>query len=314
MAKLSNIEKSILETVSYFDIFSFPLTQIELYKNLYLLNNDISFNDFINVLETNEIINMEIDNKEGFYFLHGRDSIVQIRKQRYDIAYKKYILAMRYIRKLLYFPCFKSIMVCNTLALENSNENSDIDLFIITERNRIWTARFIAVMVSKILNLRPKKNNQKNKICLSFYIDEKHLNIENVSKNHNIYFIYWISQLVPIYDQDDIFNQFYNENSWIRMYLKNIFNFNTADKRRLYLNKNGAFFRRIFSYLFTNGVENILKEIQMKKMNLEIKNKLNLNDDVLINDGIIKLHTNDRREQYKNEFELKIKKYYEKYI
>lgn len=98
------------------------------------------------------------------------------------------------------------------------------------------------------------------------------------------------------------------------MYLKNIFNFNTADKRRLYLNKNGAFFRRIFSYLFTNGVENILKEIQMKKMNLEIKNKLNLNDDVLINDGIIKLHTNDRREQYKNEFELKIKKYYEKYI
>ena len=74
MAKLSNIEKSILETVSYFDIFSFPLTQVELYKNLYLLNNDISFNDFINVLETNEIINMEIDNKEGFYFLRGRDN------------------------------------------------------------------------------------------------------------------------------------------------------------------------------------------------------------------------------------------------
>jgi len=64
MAKLSNIEKSILETVSYFDIFSFPLTQVELYKNLYLLNNDISFNemgvDIYDHSANNKVMNNEI--------------------------------------------------------------------------------------------------------------------------------------------------------------------------------------------------------------------------------------------------------------
>ena len=246
--------------------------------------------------------------------MKGREKIISDRKQRYILSYKKYNLAIKFIKKLLYFPCFKSIMICNTLALENSSEKSDIDLFIIAKHNRIWTARFIAVIISKILNLRPRKNNQKNKICLSFYIDENNLDIESLSKDHNIYFIYWISQLVPIYDEDNLYNKFIEKNNWIKKYIKNIFNFNTGYKRKIFLKKKNIIIRKIFNYFMTDNLEKILNKIQIRKLNIEIKNKLNINDDVCIGNGVIKLHTNDRREKYKNEFENRIKKYYEKYI
>ena len=314
MEKVRQIEISILQTVSYFDIFNFPLTPIEIYKNLYLFNENISFSDFLYILECSEIIKKEISCKDGFYFIKNKDEIVQKRKEKYVFAYEKYKKALKYIKKLLNFSCFKSIMICNTLALENSNEESDIDLFIITEKNRIWTARFISVVISKILNLRPKKYNQKDKICLSFYIDKENLNIEKVSKNNNIYFIYWISQLVPIYDEENTFEKFFKENSWIKKYINNTLSFNTGYKRKIKLTNKNLFFRNIFNFIFKDGIEAMLKNIQIKKMNIEIKNKLNINDDVFINNGIIKLHTNDRREKYKKEFDSRIKKYYEKYI
>lgn len=311
---INNIEKSILNTIVYFDIFNFPLTQIEIYKNLYSLDVDIGFDEFLSVLENSEILKSEIDSKEGFYFIKGKEDIIYTRKDRYILAYKKYNSAIKYIKKLLYFPCFRSINICNTLAIENSKESSDIDLFIITKHNRIWTARFVAIIISKLLNLRPKKNNQKNKICLSFYIDEDNLDIENVSKNDNIYFIYWISQLVNIYDENNIFNKFFDKNIWIKKYIRNIYNFDAGYMRKVFLKKNNITFRNIFSLLSTDNLENRLKKIQINKMNIAIKNKLNINDDVFIDKGIIKLHTNDRREQYKDEFDNRIKKYYEKYI
>lgn len=314
MDKVNKIEISILQTISYFDIFNFPLTSLEIYKNLYIFSEKISFREFLDILENSLILKNEISNEAGFYFLKNRQNIISNRKDKYILAYKKYKLAIKYIKKLLYFPCFKSIIICNTLALENSNENSDIDLFIIAEKNKIWTARFISVMISKILNLRPKKYNQKNKICLSFYIDEENLNIEKVSKNHNIHFVYWVSQFVPIYNENKIFEKFFEENSWIKKYLNNIFSFDTGYKRKIFITNKNLFFRKIFKKFLTNNLEKYLKKIQIKKLNKEIKNKLNLNDDVFIDGNIIKLHTNDRREQYKKEFEDKIKKYYEKYV
>ena len=192
--------------------------------------------------------------------------------------------------------------------MDNAKEDGDIDLFIISKANRVWTSRFISVLFAKILNLRPKENNKKNKICLSFYIDENNMNIESISKEHNIHFIYWLSQIVPIYDENNYFSIFFKENNWIKKYLKNIFEYNTGYKRKIENTKIKSIIRNISDHFSSDFLENILKKFQFKTFNKEIKNKLNLNDDVFCNNNIIKLHTKDRREEYANKFEKRIKK------
>lgn len=243
MDNLDNVERSILQTIVYFDIFNFPLNLVEVYKNLYLLGNVITFNTFLSIINNSEKLKDITSEKEGFYFLRNREKIIEDRKEKYILSYKKYKLALKFINKLSFFSCFKCIGVCNNLSLDNSNEDSDIDLFIISKENRLWTSRFIAISIAKILNLRPKNNHNKNKICLSFYIDERKLNIERVSKNNNIHFIYWLSQFVPIYD-NNIFNNFVKENNWIKKYLINTFEFNTGYKRRIYGTKNKIFLKK----------------------------------------------------------------------
>jgi len=311
MDKLNTIEKSILKTIIYFDLFIFPLTKIELYKNLYSLENKISFQDFLNILENSNQLKNIISEKEGFYFLKNKENIVRERKEKYIISYKKYILAKRFIKILSLFKSFKFIGVCsNSLVLDNAKDDSDIDLFIITKENRVWTARLISVLIAKILNLRPKENNKKNKMCLSFYVDEKKMNMERFSDN-NIYFIYWVSQIIPIYDEGDYSIRFFKENIWIKETLKNIFEFNTGYKRKINNTKKIINIRNILNYFSSDFLENIFKKIQLKTFNKEIKNKLNINDDVFCDDYIIKLHTKDRREEYKNKFEIELKKYEE---
>lgn len=56
-------------------------------------------------------------------------------------------------------------------------------------------------------------------------------------------------------------------------------------------------------------MESFLKKLQIKIFSKDIKEKINLNDDVFFDDYIIKLHTNDRREEYKNKFEEKMRYY-----
>ena len=82
MDKLNTIEISILKTIIYFDIFYFPLTKIELYKNLYLLEKEISFQEFLNTLENSIKLKDLISEKEGFYFLKNKENIIRERKEK----------------------------------------------------------------------------------------------------------------------------------------------------------------------------------------------------------------------------------------
>lgn len=46
-----------------------------------------------------------------------------------------------------YIPGISCICVCNSLAMNAAHANSDIDLFIITKKNRLWTARIFMTLL-----------------------------------------------------------------------------------------------------------------------------------------------------------------------
>ena len=88
---MNQLENSILKTLAFFDIFGFPLTEMEIYK---WLNTDgtlmtrgwhtddprmahgCSLN---NIRETLGQMSDKIQTKNGFYFLSGRESIIEER-------------------------------------------------------------------------------------------------------------------------------------------------------------------------------------------------------------------------------------------
>jgi hypothetical protein len=200
----------------------------------------------------------------------------------YRIAQLKYKRVVKIAKVLRYLPGIKMIAVCNSLSYNKALPNSDIDLFIITAKGRIWTSRFFSLLMLTLLRLRPPG---KDKICLSFFIAENNLDLEpyKICVQDN-YLAFWIKQLKPLYIEDNLYKKFVQENNGV-YYIPNY-------KRRI----KKAIIKPLINVLVTSLDEKIYKYIQLRIMPPAIKKMACAWDTrVIISDKILKFHVNDRR-------------------
>ncbi len=315
---LSNLEKAIISTIIYFDIFNYPLTSVEVYKYLLCPTGkkiDASFLEIKRILETSPLLKKRIQTKQGFYFLNGRETIISRRKQRYLIAEKKLLRAKKFIRMISKLPFIQTICICNSLSYSNSREDSDIDLAIVCQPNTLWLTRFLAVSLMELLGQRPSDEKMKNKICLSFYISEDNLNLENYqSECPDIHFIYWQSQFFIVYQRNK--NNFLKNNIWSKKYLPNQIE-QLANNRRAI--KHDSKTKKICENVLCEFVKKYFNKSAKKYQLRILPTKLKVSNqqpttDVVLENNILKLHVNDRRQEYNQKWRIKYKsilKFYE---
>jgi len=291
-----------MATLVYFDLFDYPLTIFEIQKRLFGNKTEISnIFDKLQLLQGKGIIGL----KNGFYFLNGKDWIIQQRLERYLPANKKFKKALRIAKMFRWLPFIKVIFVCNDLAYSNAPEESDIDLAIITSRKRIWLTRFFTVSLLKVLGLRPTSSKTKDKICLTFFVSEDNLNLQDLMINHqDIHFIYWLAQFVPIYIKDDsIWQKFIQVNHWLKEYLPNWQPYQMTPQRQIKpLPKLTSFVLNLSGKLVTNLDEKFYKWLQLKIMPKRLKRMANQDTRVTINDQILKFHDKDNRREIQEKF------------
>jgi hypothetical protein len=304
---MSDLEKAIVKTIIYFDIFDFPLTAFEVWKNLYGCKAGLE--EVRVALESNAVLKTKINQEQGFYFPIGRESIIETRLARYNIAAKKFKRVIKVARILAIMPFIKMISVCNNLAYSNAREESDLDLFIVTARERIWAARFFSALFLKIFHLRPTDRNAKDKICLSFFVSENNLNLQGLAMEEDIYFFYWLCHLLPIYDSRNIFSDIVRNNQWIRETIPNYFPVEKSSRRQISLGAIGRTIKKFEELIVSIIPQNFFKKIQLNNLAPNLKRLANLDTRVMINDQVLKFHANDRREEFRKIFEDRIAKY-----
>jgi predicted nucleotidyltransferase len=57
------------------------------------------------------------------------------------------------------FPQIHMVALCNSRAMGEADENSDIDLFIITKKGNLWTARFLVTALTSLLGVRRRNTH-----------------------------------------------------------------------------------------------------------------------------------------------------------
>ena len=332
---LSSLEKAIIQTVAYFDIFKFPLTLVEIWKWLYQGKNvrykmqDVKISDIQEALEKSEKLKEVIECKWGFYFLKdtphhpstrsggagqanikSRD-LVEIRIERYNIAERKFKRALRVTKILASIPFVRMIAVCNNLPYNNAEEESDIDFFIIKKENRIWMTRFFCAGLMQLLRMRPTKKTARDKICLSFFATQDNLNLKDIAlRPYDIYLTYWIDQIFPIYDEEGNYEKFREANKWIQEFLPNSFGVKVGFRRKVKLPfiiyKIKKILEMLHSYSFNGITEKFYKWLELKIMSRRLKEMANKDTRVIVNDKMLKFHDNDRREETRRIFEERL--------
>jgi len=284
----------VKKTLKFYSIFSFSLTPLEVYKNLGV---KCKFIEVVSALE--ELCNIgEVIEYSGYFYLSGSESLRDIRSARFLISIKKIKRARLVAYIISKLPFIRFIGICNSLGFLNAREDSDIDFFIITKSGYLWTARFFGVFLLKLFKMRPEKNNLKDKICLSFFISDKNLDISDVSLSGEDPYLYrWLSWIMPVYD-DGIYQDFINKNIWIKKFLPNFIWQNN------YLVNDKSYLKTFFENIF-DGLEQILEKIQLKIMpsNL-LKARERRDNSVVMNDKMLKLHLIDRRAEYRKKLNI----------
>lgn len=148
----------------------------------------------------------------------------------------------KYSRLFRSIPFVKHIYLCNSITFNALNPESDIDILIITNHKKIRLARFFSILLFTIFGVRnhakpyfntdvdavgelelESSHTKRQKFCLSFYVDEKYLNFYKILLQPiDIYFIYWLAHLVPLYTNDRLrINHIRKHNRRLKNYLPN---------------------------------------------------------------------------------------------
>ena len=92
------------------------------------------------------------------------------------------------------------------------HKDSDIDLFIITRKNRLWSVRIFLTLILSILGQRKTTKKHAGKFCLSFFITEDALSLEHIAIENDVYLEYWVETLKPILNRNKCFEKFMKKN------------------------------------------------------------------------------------------------------
>lgn len=291
------MEKAILKTLIYADIFDYPLKSYEISK--WLIGKKSSFKQVEKTL-VKLIQESKIQKQKEYFFLKGKEGFVYKRQAR-EKQSKKYLFKAKFFVWFLKFvPTLKLVGISGGLALNNAEITDDIDLFLITVKERIWLTRILVIFILDFLGVRRrvkmKPNQVGGKLCLNILLEEDRVEQEN----KDIYTAHEVLQMKVLWQKGSIYKKYLEKNSWAFEFLPNWIGDNSSlrgEKRRSNLVKRLPL--SLWSLAMTE-IENLAKRFQLKVMQKPKGMER-------IGEGILYFHPNDIRPFVLKEFKQRVK-------
>ena len=260
--KSLRIKKDILATLTYFNMFDYPLKKREVYI---FLGHKADPQEFEKAL--NNLMDESAIFKIGeFYCLLNNYALAERRcrgNEKAALLLKKAEKAAAFISA---FPFVKGVAVSGSLSKKFADEDADIDFFIITAANRLWIARTFLHVFKKITFLF----NMQDFFCMNYFVDEAEPGI----REKNIYTATEVATILPLRGIA-IFDKFYAANNWTKIFLPNNYmHISSAGKiRRTWLS---IITEKIFNNRAGNLLDTFLMKLTAKSWNAKtLRNKKN---------------------------------------
>jgi hypothetical protein len=192
-------------------------------------------------------------------------------------------------------PFVRMVALCNAVAMGTADENSDIDLFFIVKKGRIFLARTIATLFFHMLGIRRHDNKVKGRFCLTFFVTEDNLNLDKIKirDGDDIYLKYWILTLQPL-SGGDVYIKFMQANDFVGA------GYCLDDKK----GRIKAALEWLIDLFGGDFLEKKLRQIHLKRLKRRtFGNQAN----IVVSDEMLKFHNIDMREHFANEYEKRIR-------
>lgn len=210
------MEKAILKTIIYANIFNYPLKAWEIQK--WLIGETASLRKVEESLRRKNL-ETKVRSHEGYYFLKGKSDLIKLRRQNKACS-ERYLKQANNIAGLFkIIPWVKLVGISGSLAMDNASEKDDIDFFIITDVNRLWTSRLLLLLILEILGKRRTRNDSKvnGKGCINLLLDTSTLE----QKDKNIFIAHEVLQMRVLWEREGVYQKYLENNNWVFKHLPN---------------------------------------------------------------------------------------------
>lgn len=207
---MQQVKNNILRTLLYYDIFSHPLKNEEVFT--FLPENSISKQVVYDVLDSfSKEDSNSFAEKDGYYYVKPNRGNITKRLAREAYSKKVWKAAWVVTHIIKRFPYVRAVMVTGSLSKNSSDKASDLDFMIITSPGRLWISRTLLTLFKKIFLL-----NSYKYFCLNYYITEDNLEIDV----KNVFTATEIATIKGTYNSE-LMNRFIESNSWIKEHFPN---------------------------------------------------------------------------------------------
>lgn len=252
-----NINKEILKTIKYFSFFAYhpTLTEIHTFLQAKISKNELN-KELVRMIKLKKILYSQIHTPPQYSIRNIKDQSAswrtKIKTSQKKLNYWRFRV---YIKLISLFPQIKLVGLSGSISMMNAKEDDDIDLFIITAKNRLFTGRLISLILAQVLGLRrnrearssnflapvgtlpagngesqvaknfnssPSFNNETMKQWNNHVQDKVCLNLFFDEKNLEVpkfkqteFVGHEVLQMKPIIVKDNIYERFLEANRWV---------------------------------------------------------------------------------------------------
>ena len=204
-----DLDEAILRTMVYADLFDYPLTDVEIHR--YLIGCPVSASAVEDRLTHLDGLQKRVGFISPYWFLNGREQLVQLRQERTAFAKKLWPAARRYGRQIAAIPFVRMVALTGALAMNNATSlHDDIDYLIITQNGRVWLARGLIALLVHVVQRRGVT------LCPNYILSERNLQIGEPS----LFTAHELVQMVPLYGSS-LYRLLLNTNAWVADFLPN---------------------------------------------------------------------------------------------
>jgi len=204
------LSQAIQFTVSYADIFDYPMTAEEIHR--YLIQFAANPVEVVEALQFSSALAKVRD----YYMLPGRENLADIRLQRDLASVQLWEQAARYGLAITRLPFIRMVAVTGSLAMNNTDlaQGADIDFLIVTAPGRLWSTRALLLLFVRRAALAGVS------LCPNYLVTTQAL----AFPDHNLYAAHEVAQMIPLSGLD-YYAEIRWKNTWVDQFLPNAENY-----------------------------------------------------------------------------------------
>ena len=274
----SEFRRSVLRTVIYADLFESPMKVEELHR--FLIGHRASLAEVTQCLGRDPWVRERVTCRDGYVTLKGREDLIGRIRQQQAATDGLILQNSSILRFLSRVPFLRMLAFSGGTSHKNSPSCHDIDLFLMTAPGRTWTAYALLILFSRLLGRRKV-------VCMNYFVDTLHRRLPRSGDLFTGHELLYLKPLTGTRWAQDLVES----NRWVYDLFPN-----AGELSREHLLPEGNSWQRFWEIVpwpvwipFERLAGSILKK------RIERRKRASPGGDVVLEEGVLKLHFADRR-------------------